>query len=526
MGIATLSPGVNEATPNGGQLAINGAFAFDNNFMVNGVDVTDNLFGVPQTLFIEDAIEETQVLTAGISAEYGRFSGGVVNAITRSGGNVFSGSYRVNLTNSAWVAETPLEKSRGVEHADTLNRSHEATFGGPILRDRLWFFTAGRLARLSNAVTLQETGIPITQKSKNQRGEIKLTGNLGPRHTIQGGYLNNSQTASPSSAFDNAIADPNSLTTEKNPNWYLFSSYRAVVGDNILAEARFSERRFAFIGSGGTSTSIIDSPFYSPSLGVLYNAPYFDATDPEERNNRQFAASVASSFDGRGRHELKGGYEFFRSQLTGGNSQSATNYVFYTDYLTDASGAPAFDPANRLIPLWVPGETQIENYVAIRGASLHVNNNSFYVQDHWAVNRHVSGDLGFRYERVRSLATGNIVGVDTDTLVPRLGMAYDVERQRPVHSADHLRSLRGSVQRGADWRQYQRRRSRFPRRHLRRTGGSGPGLRGRPEPGQLRHHRRIVPDRERLDRRRAVIGHHQGVHGIQRRQPRDAPTES
>ena len=132
VGIASLSPGVNEATPNGGQLAINGAFAFDNNFMVNGVDVTDNLFGVPQSLFIEDAIEETQVLTAGISAEYGRFSGGVVNAITRSGGNVFSGSYRVNLTNSAWVAETPLEKSRGVEHEDTLNRSHEATFGGPI----------------------------------------------------------------------------------------------------------------------------------------------------------------------------------------------------------------------------------------------------------------------------------------------------------------------------------------------------------------------------------------------------------
>ena len=87
-GIATLSPGLTENTPNAGQVVINGAFAFDNVFMLNGVDVNDNLFGSPQNLFIEDAIEETQVLTSGISAEYGRFSGGVVNAITKSGGNI------------------------------------------------------------------------------------------------------------------------------------------------------------------------------------------------------------------------------------------------------------------------------------------------------------------------------------------------------------------------------------------------------------------------------------------------------
>ena len=78
-------------------MVINGAFAFDNVFMINGVDINDNLFAQPQNLFIEDAIEETQVLTSGISAEYGRFTGGVINAITKSGGNSFSGSGRVEL---------------------------------------------------------------------------------------------------------------------------------------------------------------------------------------------------------------------------------------------------------------------------------------------------------------------------------------------------------------------------------------------------------------------------------------------
>ena len=115
-GIAQLSPAVNENSPNNSQLVINGAFAYDNIFMINGVDVNDNLFASPQNLFIEDAIEETQVLTSGISAEYGRFTGGVVNAITKSGGNAFSGSGRINFQNPAWTTETPFESCTDTTH--------------------------------------------------------------------------------------------------------------------------------------------------------------------------------------------------------------------------------------------------------------------------------------------------------------------------------------------------------------------------------------------------------------------------
>ena len=50
-----------------------------------------------------------------ISAEYGRFSGGVVNMITKSGGNAFSGSFRTNFSNDAWTQETPFEESRNVD---------------------------------------------------------------------------------------------------------------------------------------------------------------------------------------------------------------------------------------------------------------------------------------------------------------------------------------------------------------------------------------------------------------------------
>ena len=76
--LAELAPGLTRNTPNSGQVTINGAFAYDNVFLIDGVDTNDNIFGDTDNLFIEDAFEEVQVLTSGISAEYGRFSGGVI----------------------------------------------------------------------------------------------------------------------------------------------------------------------------------------------------------------------------------------------------------------------------------------------------------------------------------------------------------------------------------------------------------------------------------------------------------------
>jgi outer membrane receptor protein involved in Fe transport len=425
-GIAQLAPGLNENSPNAGQVSINGAFAFDNVFMLNGVDVNDNLFGSPQDLFIEDAIEETQVLTSGISAEYGRFTGGVVNAITKSGGNTFTGSFRTNLSNPAWTVETPREQATNFERPDDMQRSLEATFGGPIVRDRLWFFTAGRHSELSRATTFPETNIANTQIDTNKRGEIKFTGTAAQNHTFQGGYLNNATEQASRPTFSFSI-DPFTVGNRTLPNWYSFINYRGVLRNNLLVEGQFSNRKFGFRDSGGSSTSIIDSPFITLTQDLAhYNAQYFDATDPENRNNQQITGNVTYFAEGAGRHEIKGGYEFFRSQRTGGNSQSPTGFVFDADWLPAADGTPALDATGHLIPVFVPGATLLENWRPVRGAELNVDNNSLYIQDHWAFNANWSFDLGVRYERARSQATGGIIGVDTDTIAPRLAASYDL----------------------------------------------------------------------------------------------------
>src|SRR5262249_51645567 len=214
--------------------------------------------------------------------------------------------------------------------------TYTATLGGPIVKDRLWFFLAGRKASTSTQATFDQTGIAHTDTNDNKREEVKLTGTIAPNHTLQGSYINNS-TTSTAPAFDFSIDPATILSDQKQPNHLFVVSYTGVVSSKMFLEAQYSEKKFRFENSGGADTSIASgSPILSlgssgePAF-LHYHAPYFDATDPEDRNNRQLTASLSYylSTPHFGKHDLKGGVESFRTTHTGGNSQSPTSYVFF-----------------------------------------------------------------------------------------------------------------------------------------------------------------------------------------------------
>ena len=309
---------------------------------------------------------------------------------------------------------------------DAVNKKYETTFGGPIARDRLWFFLAGRYVKAQNQVTLMQTGVGLTSVDQNKRGEIKLTGKVGASDTIQGGFFNDPRKRTNNSGFQSAVIDPHSEVDRENPNSYYYTNYHGVLGQNWLTEAQFSQRHLGFNNDGGTSTNIVDSPFFALNCACVFNAPYFDANDPQERNNRQLTGNVTRFWNAAGRHQSKGGYEFFRSQIIGGNSQSSTGYVFNADFMTNAAGVPVLDSAGKLVPVFVPGQSYLENYIATRGATLNIDNHSLFAQDHWSINARWSADIGARFEHVKSKASGGIVGVDNYRIVPRLAAAYDV----------------------------------------------------------------------------------------------------
>jgi hypothetical protein len=431
-GIAELTPGLTDNTPNNNQVTIGGAFAYDNVFLMDGVDINDNVLGQPNSLFIEDAIAEVQVLRSGVSAEYGRFGGGVVNVVTKSGGNLFSGAMRANFTNPSWSVETPFEQSAGTTRASKLSPTYEATMGGPLLRDRVWFFGGSRVERTTTQGTFAQTRLPYTSKNDNTRYEGKLTGTIADGHTLQGTVIDN-RTDLVQPAFGGSI-DPAAMTTPSTLNRLYVASWRGVLGNRTFATAQYSQKNWKLQNAGGTSTNVFESPILTRGTtagipaSLQYNAPYWDSTDPEERNNRQLTGSVTQMLSSRvaGTHEVKGGFEYFVSTRVGGNSQTSTGYVFQTDYKLDASNRPELDANGDLIPRFVPGSSRVQIWQPLRGAQIDITTASLFVNDHWVATRRSTFDLGMRFEKVSSDATGDISSVHVQSIVPRMAGSFDL----------------------------------------------------------------------------------------------------
>ncbi len=433
--IAELAPSVTTNVFSAVQPTLAGSFGFDNVFMVNGVDVNDNVNGSANNLFIEDAVEEVTVLSHGISAEYGRFSGGVINLVTRSGGSVLGGSFREGLSKPTWIGQTPLERAAGITHQDVLNKTYEGTLGGPLVRDQIWFFTAGRIEKTNLPNTFAQNGGAYTRTDKNRRGEAKITATVAPGQRLQASTIvNATEEINRSAVAAAALLDASMLTTRQLPNRLLAVNYTGGLTQTLFATAQYSEKKQGFRNNGGTSTNLIDSPFVTLGAttsvpgGLFYNAPYFDATDPENRNNRQMTGSLASlvATNGFGTHELKTGAEYFVSTGIGGNSQSSTGYVFATDYLT-AGGSVVRDASGTPVPAFRPGVSQVWNFRAVRGAIVDITTTSWFVQDRWVASPRLTVDLGTRIETVGVDSTAGGGGLHTTSIVPRLAAMFDVQ---------------------------------------------------------------------------------------------------
>src|SRR5438093_5920071 len=140
-----MVPGIqlNPSAEGSDSLSINGQSNNQVTFVLDGGNNTDDnsasASGAQARTPLE-AVEEFQVQTNQFDVEFGRTTGGVVNAITKRGTNTFRGSAFGYLTNSAITAETIFAKLSGGGEADTDKHQYGGTIGGPILRNKIHFF--------------------------------------------------------------------------------------------------------------------------------------------------------------------------------------------------------------------------------------------------------------------------------------------------------------------------------------------------------------------------------------------------
>ncbi len=426
----SLAPGVVNGV-NG--LAISGSNSYDNLWTVNGAIINEGIRGQPHNLFIEDAIQETTIQTGAISAEFGFFTGGVINAITKSGGNEFSGSLRDSLTNPSWTDQTPFRNpttgAPQTQNVDVLNEVYEGTLGGRILRDRLWFFGAGRYAKTESQTFFSnsERQFPVT--TTDERFEAKLTGAVTPRHTVVGSYLEAPVTVvNDCSGAVGGCYDASSINAGRSlPNDFKAATYNGLFGTSALLELRYSEKGFQFLNSGGRDQNRVSGTpirLVAPGFSTHVNEGYFcGSCGPELRDNKAYAlkGTYFLSTGALGSHNIVGGGERFNETRLSNNYQSPTNFVgFFRTFAPtrDANNNALISVGNNDILLFFP--------ILKLSQGSDLNSTSFYVNDRWDLNSRINFQLGARYDQNDSKDSSGNPTSDDSKISPRLGVTYDV----------------------------------------------------------------------------------------------------
>jgi Carboxypeptidase regulatory-like domain len=179
--------GVSALTPSGdlnpGTISINGQREFANAFIVNGSDAEEDVNSGTAIIPNLDSIAEFRILTSNFDAEYGEHSGGQINVVTKSGTNGFHGDAFEFLRNTNLDARNYFSPARGAFDQNQFG----GTFGGPIQRDKIFFFADYQGTRLTEGIDTGLIPVPSMQDRSGNLSDVAaaLTG------TVSGQYWAN-----------------------------------------------------------------------------------------------------------------------------------------------------------------------------------------------------------------------------------------------------------------------------------------------------------------------------------------------
>ena len=454
----------------GTQLTVGGARPQQNNYRVDGISINDYSGGGPGStiggnLGVE-AIQEYSVVNANPSSEYGKTSGGIFNAVTRSGTNSLHGSAYEFIRNSALDARNYFDGSS----APPFRRNQfGAALGGPVElpflhyngKNKTFFFfnyeglrqslstttlnqvpsTAARLGHLvggnvsvspavkpflalyplPNFSDSGDIGIAATVQ-KNVTPEnfftTRVDHTISTADTLHGTFMSdNSETSAP---------DPLLLFAQANVSRRKMTSVEEshTFAPNLLNTARFGYSRVVAIGP--TTTHVLNPILNDPSLGFLPGQPFGNLAvtqlarvSGKDPNTATYHYNSYQAYDDLyytlGKHALKIGASLERDQLnqsTLSGQDGAWTFGSLKNFLTNAS-ATSFVTQ-------LPGEPNIKTYLrqSIIGA---------YLQDDFKVLSNLTLNVGIRYEPVTVPTEINNRLATLDTLTspaPRLGSPY------------------------------------------------------------------------------------------------------
>jgi len=465
--VITQVPGANDEDDLLGGISIDGASGAENRFIIDGMDTTNLQDGTSEKTLITDFLEEVQVKASGYNAEFGGSTGGVINAITKSGSNNFKGDLHIyyednsigldERANSGFTAGDrrnevlQLNPNNGlaeyaVFESDDFSRFEPGfTLGGPIWRDKVWFFagyspTSWKEDR--TVTNLDGTTNSFSRNNDYDYGSANISASFGSVFTKLSYNLSERTT---DNRFPNrngtGSSDPDDFnvdTTRPNESYSLNIDW--LISQNITTSLRaghFEYDRqdtgfFTGIRTGFSTTSAGRPSALFPNVPAQFDAPLGNITPSNSGNlfdffERDFVTGDFTFFveDFGGDHEFKIGglWEEIGNEVLDGYSN--TRLLFYWGRSrTDLTGTPRTGTYGYYRVL----------QIATQGA-VTSQNSAVFIQDSWRPTDRLTLNLGVRAEkeRIPSFASrsdipSTAIAFDYgDKIAPRLGFALDVK---------------------------------------------------------------------------------------------------
>ena len=395
-GLLNYAPGINSSSAYGGQAS------YGNALLLDGVDTRDPEGGSAWTFFNQNLIEEIQIGGLGAPAEYGGFTGGIINTVTKSGGNAFSGLFSMRYTKNTLasknVTSKMLAENPGLGQSAITKKLTDYTvqMGGPLKQDKAFFFASiQRYSALTDPV-----GPRANAQDISPRFNVKLTLQPSPSDTIILGTQYDSYNVKGRVGYwPSSQAGDNETVEEDAPEWVWNAQWRRVFGSNTLLETKFTGYT-GYYNLDPIDPSVITydgaTNEYSGGGGGLYYA---------DRNRNQAQASLTKYAEKFGSHSFKFGAEIERSHVRSQYQPygPAGFYIYAYDGVPYARYSYGYD---------VQGDN---------------HRTSAYAQDQWSAGR-LTLNIGLRLDRIRgySPVLDETVYTPQASWGPRVGAAYDL----------------------------------------------------------------------------------------------------
>ncbi len=433
-GLAVSAPGVRYDYTNDSADLVGPGNVNDRGVMVN-VD-GGNIWDQAQILVARDSlgasveeVKEFQVLTNNYNAEYGQAGSIILNVVTKSGTNDFHGDFHAyfrgrNLGASSFFYNLSDPTGR----APFFKHEYGFTAGGPLVKDRLFWFTSLENTAQGSPATLLPFGSPITvnQPTNELLWSARMDARLTDKHTLTARYNVQRDTSSnvllqtpPGSTGPSALVG--TIIHDSGLNVGVISTLTS----HVVNEARFFWHRFLL------STSTV-STLPGEALPNAYVGAAFCCPQGDYQNRFQYIDNLSWT---RGSHALKFGANISHFPINASFQQ-----FHYGEYSNFAPG-----PCTNSFFPEADGECPSQFTIGLGPGSVHTADNiyGFYAQDTWQFRRNITVNYGLRYDKEDGAFEGGTIsdpqvsggclqsnglipacGSDNRNWQPRLGVAW------------------------------------------------------------------------------------------------------